>query len=53
MNVFFEAPSQSAVIEKHGLASFNRWPLAMRLLTGKFSADTQLPDSGIRSNDMD
>ena len=53
MNVFFDAPSQSAVIEKHGLASFNRGPLAMGLLTGKFSADTQLPDNDIRSNDMD
>ena len=53
MNVFFDAPSISAVIEKHGVASFNRGPLAMGLLTGKFSADSQLPDDDIRSNDMD
>jgi len=53
MNVFFDAPSLSAVIAEHGLASFNRGPLAMGLLTGKFTADSQVPNNDIRSNDMD
>lgn len=37
MNVFFDGPSMMDVVNHHELASFNRSPLAMGLLTGKFN----------------
>lgn len=37
-----------AICEKYNLASILRGPLAMGMLTGKFTADTQLPDDDIR-----
>lgn len=36
-NVLFSAPAILPVIEQHGLISINRSPLAMGLLTGKYS----------------
>lgn len=53
MNVFFAAPVLMPVIEKHGLLSINRSPLAMGLLTGKYDANSVLPADDIRSNDFD
>src|SRR5690606_20661336 len=37
-----------AVCEQEGLASIARGPLAMGLLTGKFSADSVLPEDDVR-----
>jgi len=37
-----------AVCEELGLASINRGPLAKGLLTGKFTADSKLPDNDVR-----
>ncbi|MGO7785685.1 aldo/keto reductase, partial [Rhizobium ruizarguesonis] len=39
MNVFEPVPEMIAVIEGKGLISINRGPMAMGLLTGKFTAD--------------
>ena len=50
MNLFFDAPSMIGVAEAHNLASFNRSPLGMGLLTGKFSAGETIPADDIRHN---
>lgn len=47
MNVFFTASDLVAVVERHGLLSLNRSPLAMGLLTGKFT-DGTVPTDDIR-----
>ncbi len=48
LNLFDDAPSMVALCEELDLASVNRGPLAMGLLTGKFSAATQLPADDVR-----
>lgn len=48
LNVFEDAPEMLALCEKAGLASVNRGPLAMGLLTGKFRADTRLAENDVR-----
>jgi aryl-alcohol dehydrogenase-like predicted oxidoreductase len=48
LNVLSDAPELIRLCESEGLASVNRSPLAMGLLTGKFDADTQLPADDIR-----
>jgi aryl-alcohol dehydrogenase-like predicted oxidoreductase len=50
MNLFFDAPTLSGVVDRHGLISINRSPLAMGLLTGKFTAGQALPAGDVRSN---
>ena len=50
MNVFFDARAMLGVIEPNGLLSINRSPLAMGLLTGKFSANAALPQNDVRVN---
>ncbi|GGK40507.1 aldo/keto reductase [Salinarimonas ramus] len=50
MNVFYSAPTMMGVVAEHGLVSVNRSPLAMGLLTGKYGADTAMPDDDIRRN---
>ena len=52
MNVFFDARAVLAVVEANGLISINRSPLAMGLLTGKFSASDELPRDDVRVNDF-
>lgn len=47
-NLFGGNAATLAVCEKHNLASINRGPLAMGLLTGKFTPDTQLPADDVR-----
>ena len=37
------------ICEKNSLASLNRGPLGMGLLTGKFSADSSLPANDVRT----
>jgi len=41
------------VCEENNLASINRSPLAMGMLTGKFSTATKFPDDDIRSHRYD
>ena len=53
MNLFFDAPSQHAVAERHGLQQLIRSPLAMGLLTGKFTAGARVAADDIRANTFD
>lgn len=48
INVLDDAPSVIAVCEQHDLASVNRGPLAMGLLTGKYAAGSALPSNDVR-----
>ncbi len=50
MNVFDDAPGILAVCDTHDLASVNRGPLAMGLLTGKYGAASRLPADDVRGN---
>ncbi len=50
LNIFDGNAETLAVCEELNLASLNRGPLGMGLLTGKFSAETKLPDDDIRSS---
>lgn len=48
LNLFADAPEMLATCDELGLASVNRSPLAMGLLTGKFDASSQLPANDVR-----
>ena len=48
LSVLHDAPAMLAVCDEFALASINRSPLAMGLLTGKFTTDSQLPADDIR-----
>lgn len=48
MNVFNDAADMVALCEELNLASINRGPLAMGLLTGKYTADSTLPADDVR-----
>jgi aryl-alcohol dehydrogenase-like predicted oxidoreductase len=48
LSVFFDAPEMVQFCEERGLASINRSPLAMGLLTGKFDASSRLNDDDVR-----
>ena len=50
MNVLEDAPELVALCELHGLASVNRAPLAMGLLSGKFDASSRLPSDDVRAS---
>lgn len=52
MNVFFDAPSMMDVVNRHELASFNRSPLAMGLLTGKFNEGEAIRPGDVRLNNL-
>ena len=47
-NVFSYDPEMDAVCEKHQLAMINNGPLAMGLLSGKFTKDSKLPEDDVR-----
>ena len=47
-NVLQDNPAMVALLDEHNLAGLNRGPLAMGLLTGKFTADSRLPSDDIR-----
>lgn len=51
MNLFFDAPSMCAAAKDHDLVLLNRSPLAMGVLTGKFSGGNKVADLDIRAND--
>ena len=53
LNVLNDAPEMVAVCESLGLASINRSPLAMGLLTGKYTAASRLPDNDVRGKTPD
>lgn len=48
LNVLADAPEMMALCERECLANLNRSPLAMGLLSGKFSADTQFSADDVR-----
>jgi aryl-alcohol dehydrogenase-like predicted oxidoreductase len=50
LNVLVDAPTMLALCDDEGLASINRSPLAMGLLTGKFDAASRVPVSDIRGD---
>lgn len=49
LNIFDGNAETLAVCEKSDLASINRGPLGMGLLTGKFSTESQIPNDDVRS----
>jgi aryl-alcohol dehydrogenase-like predicted oxidoreductase len=50
LNVLEDAPDMLALCERAGLASINRGPLAMGLLSGKFSAESRLTTDDVRGS---
>jgi len=50
INVFDDAPKMLEVCADHGIASINRGPLAMGLLSGKYTADSKLAQDDVRGN---
>jgi len=48
LNVLADNAAVIAVCEKHGLAAINRGPLAMGLLTGKYTAESRPADDDVR-----
>jgi aryl-alcohol dehydrogenase-like predicted oxidoreductase len=53
MNLWVPASQILQVIEQRQLLSVNRMPLAMGVFSGKYTADTSLPPSDIRTNAFD
>ena len=52
MNVFAGAPRMLAACDAHDLASVANSPLAMGLLTGKYTAASRLPDDDVRARQV-
>jgi aryl-alcohol dehydrogenase-like predicted oxidoreductase len=50
LNVLADAPAMLEVCDADNLASINRTPLAMGLLTGKYSAASRLPADDVRGS---
>jgi len=48
LNIMMDAPEMLALCEEHELASINRIPLAMGVLSGRWTASTQLPEDDLR-----
>jgi aryl-alcohol dehydrogenase-like predicted oxidoreductase len=48
LSVFHDAPAMLELCERERLASINRSPLAMGLLSGKFTAGSRLPADDVR-----
>ncbi len=51
MNILSDAGEVVSICEQHHLSSINRGPLAMGLLTGKYSATTEVTGADVRSKD--
>jgi aryl-alcohol dehydrogenase-like predicted oxidoreductase len=49
LNIMMDAPDMLALCDEYDLASINRIPLAMGMLSGKWTASTQLPEDDLRS----
>lgn len=52
-DLFYGNTETLALCERYGLASINRGPLAMGLLSGKFTRDSELPADDIRRGRWD
>jgi len=52
-NIFINADDILKICQDNNLASINRSPLAMGLLSGKFNKDSKLPGNDIRGNNHD
>ena len=50
LNVLDDNPAMIAFCEQHRLAAINRGPLAMGLLTGKYTASTKVTGADVRSD---
>jgi aryl-alcohol dehydrogenase-like predicted oxidoreductase len=48
LNVLDDNPAVIALCERHNLAALNRGPLAMGLLTGKYTAETKISADDVR-----
>jgi aryl-alcohol dehydrogenase-like predicted oxidoreductase len=48
LNIMMDAPDMLALCEEYDLASINRIPLAMGMLSGRWTAGTQLPEDDWR-----
>lgn len=48
LNVLFDNPEVISIAEKHNLAAINRGPLAMGLLTARYTADTEAAEDDVR-----
>ena len=53
MNIFWHEPKVLELCEKYNLASINRSPLAMGLLSGKFNAGSTLSGNDVRGQTLD
>ena len=53
LNVLEDAPEMLDAVAAHGLASIDRGPLAMGLLSGKFDASSRLPRDDVRGSGAD
>ncbi|WFU88380.1 aldo/keto reductase [Rhizobium sp. CC1099] len=53
MNVFEPVPAMVDVVEKNGLLSINRGPLAMGLLSGKFTPEKTVGAKDVRATSLD
>jgi aryl-alcohol dehydrogenase-like predicted oxidoreductase len=49
LNIIMDAPEMLALCNEYDLASINRIPLAMGMLSGRWTASTQLPEDDRRS----
>ena len=49
LNIMMDAPDMLALCDEYDLASINRIPLAMGVLSGRWTASTQLPEDDFRS----
>ncbi|MBV2353712.1 aldo/keto reductase [Streptomyces sp. J2-1] len=50
LNVLNDAPGMLALVEERGWTSINRGPLAMGLLSPKYTADTRIGDTDVRGD---
>jgi aryl-alcohol dehydrogenase-like predicted oxidoreductase len=48
LNLFDDNPAMLSLCDEYNLASINRSPLAMGLLTGKYTAEAQFPNGDVR-----
>ena len=53
LNVFQDAPEMLALCEEQGLASVNRSPLGMGMLTGKYQQGASFPGDDLRGGDVE
>lgn len=53
MNILWHEPKMLELCEKYDLASINRSPLAMGLLSGKFNSGSTLPKNDVRGQSFD